>query len=345
VPEGHLGLPDAPAEQHLLVAAERGEVDEPGLDVLHLDSELLDRADARHHGGRLALDGLRELGELARRQPTAVPADGEQRLRPASVRRRERAAMLDHSLGQRTHVGERPIRLLGREDALGHAGMIVGLVSAGQRPAGGVDLAELDAVTIDGYGTLLTLRDPIGHLDRALRAHGVERPASEIERGFDAEVRYYAREKLGGRDAASVATLRAGCAGAFLGELGLDLDREQFAPALAFEFDVLPGVRRALALLAAHGLALAVVADWDFSLHEQLRLHGLDRWFAAVVLSAELGAAKPEPAPFRTALERLGVEPARALHVGDDEVDEQGAAAAGMRFAPAPLTSLLGAAG
>jgi putative hydrolase of the HAD superfamily len=223
--------------------------------------------------------------------------------------------------------------------------MIVGLVSAGQRPAGGVNLAELDAVTIDGYGTLLTLRDPIGHLDRALRARGVERPASEIARGFDAEVRYYVREKLSGRDAASVATLRAGCAGAFLGELGLELDREEFAPALAFEFDVLPGVHETLARLAAHGLALAVVANWDFSLHDQLRLHGLERWLGAVVLSAELGAAKPDPAPFRAALRRLGVEPGRALHVGDDEADEQGAAAAGMRFAPAPLANLLGAAG
>jgi len=37
------------------------------------------------------------------------------------------------------------------------------------------------------------------------------------------------------------------------------------------------------------------------------------------------------------ALERLDVEPARALHVGDEPIDEQGARAAGMRFLPAPL--------
>lgn len=202
-------------------------------------------------------------------------------------------------------------------------------------------LAEVDAVTIDGYGTLLTLRDPIGHLDRELRARGVERPRSDVERGFEAEVRCYVREKLSAGNPEGVAALRVCCAGAFLGELGLDLDRTEFAPALAFEFDVLPGVREALAGLAARGLALAVVADWDYSLHELLREHGLDRWFAAVVLSAEVGVAKPDPAPFRAALERLGVEPARALHVGDDIVDERGAAAAGMRFAPAPLASLL----
>ena len=37
------------------------------------------------------------------------------------------------------------------------------------------------------------------------------------------------------------------------------------------------------------------------------------------------------------ALERLRVRPERALHVGDSAADEQGARAAGMRFAPAPL--------
>jgi putative hydrolase of the HAD superfamily len=222
--------------------------------------------------------------------------------------------------------------------------MIVRLVSAGQRPPAAGNLAGIDAVTIDGYGTLLTLRDPIGHLNRELRARGVERPATDVERGFEAEVRYYMREKLSGRDATSLAALRAGCAAAFLDELALDLDRSEFASALVFDFDVLPGVRETLAGLAARGLALAVVADWDYSLHEHLSRHGLDRWFAAVVVSAEVGAGKPDPAPFLAALERLGVEPARALHVGDDAVDEQGAAAAGMRFAPAPLSGLLEAA-
>ena len=61
--------------------------------------------------------------------------------------------------------------------------------------------------------------------------------------------------------------------------------------------------------------------------------------FSAIVTSAEAGAAKPDPAVFRLALERLRVEPARALHVGDEDEDEEGAAAAGMRFAPAPLAT------
>jgi FMN hydrolase / 5-amino-6-(5-phospho-D-ribitylamino)uracil phosphatase len=47
---------------------------------------------------------------------------------------------------------------------------------------------------------------------------------------------------------------------------------------------------------------------------------------------------KPDPAPFLAALERLGVEPGRTVHVGDHPPhDEAGARGAGMRFEPAPL--------
>ena len=50
-----------------------------------------------------------------------------------------------------------------------------------------------------------------------------------------------------------------------------------------------------------------------------------------------MGAAKPDPAVFLAALERLGIAAGRALHVGDEQGDEDGARAAGMRFRWAPL--------
>ena len=199
--------------------------------------------------------------------------------------------------------------------------------------------ADVDAVTIDGYGTLLTLSDPVAHLDRELRARGIEVGRDEIERGFRAEVDYYARTKLSARDDESVARLRVGCAEAFAGELALEVDPEELAAAFAFEFELLPGVTEALEALRARGLALAVVANWDFSLHALLRRHGLSHRFAAIVTSAEIGAAKPDVRPFAAALDRLGVEPARAVHVGDHAMDEEGAAAAGMRFVPVPLST------
>jgi putative hydrolase of the HAD superfamily len=208
-------------------------------------------------------------------------------------------------------------------------------MSDGQRTATG--LAALDAVTVDGYGTLLTIHDPIGHLDRELRARGVTLTTDAIERGFAAEGEYYVEAKAAAKDPQSLAGLRTECARVFLDASGAALEPEDFSSALVYRFSVLPGAEDALARLTAHGLTLAVVADWDYGLHDHLREHGLARYFAAVVTSAEVGAAKPDPAPFLAALARLGVDPRRALHVGDQPRDEEGALAAGMQFAPAPL--------
>jgi putative hydrolase of the HAD superfamily len=199
--------------------------------------------------------------------------------------------------------------------------------------------ANLDAVTIDGYGTLLELRDPIGHLERELLARGVELPADEVRRGFDAEVAYYLGHRHEAEDEETLKRLYVGCAAVFLEELGLELDPQDFARAFPYEFAPVPGAVEAVASLTSRGLALAVVANWDHNLHDQLRRHALDGWFRAVVVSAEVGAAKPDPRPFAAALERLGVSPGRAAHVGDHANDERGAAAAGLAFRPAPLAT------
>jgi putative hydrolase of the HAD superfamily len=92
-------------------------------------------------------------------------------------------------------------------------------------------------------------------------------------------------------------------------------------------------------MLRARGLALVVVANWDVSVHDRLRELGLAPYFDAVVSSADVGAAKPDRRIFDTALARLGVPAARALHVGDSPADEEGARAAGLHFAPAPLAT------
>ncbi len=107
----------------------------------------------------------------------------------------------------------------------------------------------------------------------------------------------------------------------------------------AIVFEPMPGAVETLAGLRARGLELAVVSNWDIGLAEHLERIGVTPLFSAIVTSAEAGAAKPDPTVFRVALDRLGVEPGRTLHVGDEDEDEQGAAAAGMRFALAPLAT------
>ena len=191
-----------------------------------------------------------------------------------------------------------------------------------------MELGLLDAVTLDAFGTLVELQDPVPRLQAAFSVD-----AEAAARGLDAEVTYYLEHVLEGHDAAGLADLRARCAAVFANAAGARADTNAFQSCLVFT--PLPGVVDALGSLRARGLSLAVVSNWDVGLDEHLSRLGLR--FDAVVTSAETGVRKPDPQILALALARLRVTPERALHVGDDPVDEQAAKAAGLRFAYAPL--------
>ena len=204
--------------------------------------------------------------------------------------------------------------------------------------------ADLDAVTVDGYGTLLQLIDPVRALGRALDRRGVEASPDDVARAFRAEVDHYRPHAHTGRDRESLAELRRDCVAVFLRALGSagdplapDAFVDDFLACLVFE--PVAGAGDALARLRAAGLKLAVVANWDCALEEHLDAAGLLERFDSVVTSARAGVPKPDPAIFRLALRELGVGAERALHVGDEPLDEQGARAAGLGFAPAPLST------
>lgn len=199
--------------------------------------------------------------------------------------------------------------------------------------------ANLDAVTLDAHGTLLQLRDPVPALLAALAERGVERSAEAVRGGFRAEAAHYAPRASQGHDEESLVRLQRECAGVFLDAVQSDLDVDEFTPAYvgSLRFDALPGVVEALERLQALGLALAVVANWDLTVHRLLDEAGLGRYFATVVHAA----AKPAPDGILRALRDLRVEPGRTLHVGDDEADELAAREAGTLFAWAPLPTVV----
>lgn len=201
---------------------------------------------------------------------------------------------------------------------------------------------SLDAITIDAAGTLIQLVDPTERLRSLLAEQGVVRRAEEVRSAFALEVAYYVPRSDTGRDRESLAVLQHDAAGIFLDSLGADLDAALFASAFvsALEFRAVAGAVGALRQLRSAGLELACVANWDVTLESYLEQAGLRFYFAAVVSSAEAGAAKPDPAIFIQALEQLGVSPERALHIGDGEVDREGARAAGLAFEPVPLATL-----
>jgi putative hydrolase of the HAD superfamily len=204
--------------------------------------------------------------------------------------------------------------------------------------------ADLDAVTLDAFGTIVGLKDPVPALRVALHEHGIERGPGDVAAAFAAEGDYYRPRSLEGRDPESLARLRLECVAVFLETLGSDLAPEDFVGEYieALRFELLPGVAEAVKGLHRRGLGLAVVGNWDMALPDHLAALGLGE--LPVFTSADVGVAKPDPAPFLRALETLAVSPDRALHVGNDEVDALGARAAGMHFAWAPLPSALEAA-
>lgn len=204
-----------------------------------------------------------------------------------------------------------------------------------------MNAADLDAVTVDAHGTLVRLIDPVPALAAALAERGASRPQDVVAHGFRVEVDHYLRHSAEGHDEPGLAQLQRECARVFLDAVGADLDAGEFAPSYAgaMHFELLPGVVPALEQLRSLGLELAIVANWDLSLAQLLDEVGLRPFFRVVVHAA----AKPSPDGLRRALAALGIDPARALHIGDDDTDERAAIAAGMLFAPAPLPDAVAA--
>ncbi len=100
----------------------------------------------------------------------------------------------------------------------------------------------------------------------------------------------------------------------------------------AESWQLYPDVVGALNELAADGVGMAVISNWDPRLPSLLEGLGIADHFSHIVYSAEVGFEKPHPGIFESALARLALEPEEALHVGDSRrLDVEGAQAIGMR--------------
>jgi putative hydrolase of the HAD superfamily len=189
-------------------------------------------------------------------------------------------------------------------------------------------------VLLDALGTLVAFEDPAPLLRAALaERHGIEVSPEQARAAVGAEIAFYRREHDMAVDRASLAELRRRCAAVVRDTLGVDVGLDALTPTVvgAFRFTPFPEVPAVLGALRARGRPLAVVSNWDVSLHDVLEQTALRPYFDAVIVSADIGVAKPDPEPFRRALAALGVTADGALHAGDrlDE-DVAGARAAGV---------------
>lgn len=187
-------------------------------------------------------------------------------------------------------------------------------------------MAGKQAIFLDALGTLVELEPPWVGLRAAL---GDAVPEDRLVMAVRAEMAYYKAHSEEGRDAASLAGLRARCAELLSRELGAEVSVETLVDAI--RFDPYPDAVPALVRLREEGLKLICVSNWDCSLPAVLERCGLAEHLDGAVSSAAAGARKPEPGIFAAALELAGCGPDAALHVGDTaEEDVAGARGAGI---------------
>jgi putative hydrolase of the HAD superfamily len=91
--------------------------------------------------------------------------------------------------------------------------------------------------------------------------------------------------------------------------------------------ELFPDVHQTLERLALR-YPLAVITNGN----ADVRRLGLADYFQFALCAEELGIGKPDPLPFHTALQRVGVAASQAVHIGDHPGDDiAGARAAGMQ--------------
>lgn len=201
----------------------------------------------------------------------------------------------------------------------------------------------LKAVFFDAAGTLFDTREPVGHTyARIARKHGLNATDEVVTASFRRAFASAGGLAFGPRhEAAELRRLErrwwrelVGRSFAGLGEFD-NFDAffdELFAYFAAPEhWRPMPEASDVLRRLKQLGLKLGVISNFDHRLYRILEGLDMASYFDSVTISSEAGYAKPTREVFVVAMERFGVRPSEAAHVGDSEhTDFAGALRAGM---------------
>jgi FMN phosphatase YigB (HAD superfamily) len=199
------------------------------------------------------------------------------------------------------------------------------------------DRSRLPEVQIDGKG----VRSTAGHLFPILAPHA---PGVDLRRFFEALMwSWQEAERIRAADLREVGAPER--FGFLFRRLGVDPARippDVLGALLCThkrylsQAAELPPEHLALITRLARRYRLGIVSNFDYGptahwILERERVAGL---FQAVIVSADVGWRKPQPAIFEAAFHRLGIGPADALFVGDRaDIDVVGAKAVGMAVA------------
>lgn len=189
------------------------------------------------------------------------------------------------------------------------------------------------AVTFDAGGTLIEPWPSVGHLyARVAKRHGIDGVfAADLSRHF---IKVWRRleafdySRAGWQIVVHETFCRAGVSApspACFEEI-----YRTFAHADAWR--IFRDVRPTLEALAATGIRLGIISNWDERLRPLFRRLRLLSRFRQIIISSEIGVAKPSAAIFELAARRLEVPACAVLHVGDSfSLDVRAARAAGFQ--------------
>lgn len=188
-----------------------------------------------------------------------------------------------------------------------------------------------EALLLDAGGTLLQTVKPIEETYATIGSkYGVRASSGEIKQGFKKafaepwpeRLRYQGDGRPFWRQIVVQAT---GCASNdYFEELYNHFSRGDVWKLPTGSYEVLRHLKDA-------GVKLAVVSNFDNRLRPILEELNVANLFNAIIISSEVGYEKPAPQIFETALDQLGVDASKAIHVGDDaRNDKIGANALGI---------------
>jgi putative hydrolase of the HAD superfamily len=200
---------------------------------------------------------------------------------------------------------------------------------------------RIKAVFFDAGNTLLLPHPSVEEVCvEVLAACGYHTSIDGVQRALENADRYY-EERYWSDDTFWASEVEAAAMwsemyGLAMAEVGVGASREM-GRRLYDEFgkgdrwalypDVIPAVRR----LHGMGMRMGIISNWDARLPGLCHHLGLSRYLDFVISSANLGRIKPEASIFHSALGRVGVSAAEALHVGDHYyADVLGARSAGI---------------
>lgn len=193
--------------------------------------------------------------------------------------------------------------------------------------------SSIQAVTFDVGGTLITPTPSVGEIYARIAAgHGFARIAPDLLETRFAEAWRKVRPFQHRREdwERLVDAVFEGLVPHPPSETFFDALYREFSFPRAWRLfdDVLP----TLESLAAQGVDLGIVSNWDERLRPLLEELRLDRYFDSIVISCETGFIKPSQVIFEESLRQLGHPTSAVLHVGDAlREDFTGAIGAGLQ--------------